>query len=73
MPRFITVKDGRVSGTRIGTSAMPGEIMSDIGEPGQMMQPGGSFLNPEKPAAGPTQLDRIETMLTEILSIVKVV
>jgi hypothetical protein len=66
--RFIRLdENNRVISVRIGAEIVEGEIQSDIGECGQIMQADGTFINPELPEPQETQLDRIETTLDLLL------
>ena len=48
MNRYIRLDDNNiVRGTRQGDSIVEGEIQSDIGEIGQIMQPDGTFITPD--------------------------
>lgn len=48
MPRFVSVnEENMVVSTRIGPEIAPGEIESDLGECGDLMQTDGSFVTPE--------------------------
>ena len=66
--RFIRLdENNRVISVRIGAEIVEGEIQSDIGECGQIMQADGTFVTPEPPKPQETQLDRIETTLDLLL------
>jgi len=46
--RYIRLNStNKVIGIRYGSEIVEGEIESDIGELGQIMQPDGTFVNPE--------------------------
>ena len=48
MNRYIKLDENNVViGIRYGKEIVEGEIQSDIGELGQIMQPDGTFVNPE--------------------------
>ena len=48
MKKYIILdENNEVKNIRFGTSIVDGEIESDIGEIGQVMQPDGSFITPE--------------------------
>lgn len=48
MNRYIRLNStNKVIGIRYGSEIVEGEIESDIGELGQIMQPDGTFVNPE--------------------------
>ncbi len=48
MNRYIRLdENNRVISIRYGSEIVEGEIESDIGELGQIMQPDGTFVNPE--------------------------
>jgi len=52
--RFIRLdENNKVVGIRIGKKIVDGEIQSDIGELGQIMQPNGTFTDPEPESATP--------------------
>ena len=52
--RFIRLdENNKVVGIRIGKKIVDGEIQSDIGELGQIMQPDGTFTDPEPESATP--------------------
>ena len=53
MDRYIRLSDdNEVIGIRFGTSIVEGELQSETGELGQIMQPDGTFITPE---AAPTE------------------
>ena len=48
MGRYIMInEENRVTGIRTGESAVVGEIESNTGQYGQIMQPDGTFITPE--------------------------
>jgi len=47
MPRYIRIIDGIVDTVRNGVSPIEGEIESETGECGQILQPNGTFITPE--------------------------
>jgi len=54
--RFITLDGGsKVISARDGASIVEGEIQSDTGEIGQIMQPDGTFITPEPVPPQPPQ------------------
>ena len=58
--RFIRLNNENVvMSIRIGKEIVEGEIQSDIGESGQIMQPDGTFVNPPEPETQITILDKI--------------
>lgn len=58
MGRYITINEkNAVTGVRYGYSIVEGEIESEAGELGQIMQEDGTFITPE-----PEQIDEIPTM-----------
>lgn len=68
--RFITLNENnKIVAERHGPSIVVGEIQSDIGELGQIMQPDGTFIDdvivPSEPQE--TQFDRIENTLDILL------
>ncbi|KJS81647.1 MAG: hypothetical protein JM58_16360 [Peptococcaceae bacterium BICA1-8] len=61
--RFITLDaNNKVIGIRNGRQTVEGEIQSDTGEIGQILQPDGTFVDSES-IPQETQLDRIENTL----------
>lgn len=67
MNRYITVdKNNRVIGIRYGSEIIKGEIRSDTGELGQILQPNGTFLTlesePMKPESNPV-IDRLDLLI----------
>jgi len=64
--RFITLDiENKVISTREGPSIVNGEIESQVGEFGQIMQPDGSFITPEPVLAEPQPT--LEEMQTQTL------
>ena len=52
--RYIRLdEDNRIITVRIGAEIVPGEIESDFGECGDIMQPDGSFITPDPPPITP--------------------
>ena len=48
MGRYVKVdENNRVTSIRLGKSIVDGEIQSDTGELGQIMQPDGTFITPD--------------------------
>ena len=68
MPRYITLNaNNKIIGIRYGKIAVTGEIESDTGELGQIMQTDGTFLNDaEEPALITTLEDKINYLYYKI-------
>lgn len=45
--RFILLENDKVIGVRYGSEKLEGEVQSDLGELGQIMQTDGTFITPE--------------------------
>ena len=67
--RFITLNEqNKVVGVRDGKEIVEGEIESDIGQIGQIMQQDGTFISPEiTTQIVESQLDRMENTLDVLL------
>jgi hypothetical protein len=58
--RFIKLDENNiVTSTRVGVEIIEGEIQSDLGECGQIMQTDGTFVWPDSPAPIPTLEDKV--------------
>lgn len=60
--RFITIKNNKVASVRNGTKKVKGEVESEKGEPGQILQEDGTFKNPEQEKAKPTLQEEMEML-----------
>jgi len=52
---------------RTGVEIVDGEIQSDTGECGQIMQPDGSFITPEPLPQTPSQLDILQSTVDQLV------
>lgn len=71
--RFIRLdENNRVISVRIGAEIVEGEIQSDIGECGQIMQADGTFVTPEPEPEPqlPTIEERLEALELAMLEVV---
>lgn len=70
MPRYIRLNEEKmVISTRIGPEIAPGEIESDLGECGDIMQSDGTFVTPE-PAPYVEPPDPLEERVSALESLV---
>jgi len=68
--RFIRLDENNmVVSVRVGEEIVEGEIQSDTGECGQIMQPDGTFVTPEPEPQGPTSIERIEALEMAMLAL----
>lgn len=67
MNRYITLNENnKVISIRYGSEAVEGEIQSDVGEIGQIMQPDGTFIDdiePEPVEESNPILDRLDLLI----------
>lgn len=73
MDKYIRLgENNQVIGIRFGTSIVEGEIQSDTGEIGQIMQPEGTFIDPEpapvEPA--PTLEDKVNYLYYKAMGVI---
>lgn len=69
MTRFITVNENNiVVGIRFGKNIVDGEIQSDIGEIGQIMQPDGTFITPEPEPVEPVPYMPTNAEIAQMIS-----
>lgn len=67
--RFITLdENNKVTGIRLGASIVQGEIQSDTGEIGQIMQPDGTFITPEPMPVEPTPYQPANSEIAQMIS-----
>ena len=72
MPKYIRLDENNVIiATRIGAEIVEGEIESDLGECGDIMQGDGTFITPEPPVLEPDpkegRLNNLEVVIDTML------